>query len=92
VFLVGQYLAWRQLAAAGVYVATNPSSSFFYLLTGAHGAHLLGGVLALGYVATRAWLDRAWLRRRAAVEATAIYWHSMDGLWIFVLLLLVVGR
>jgi len=92
VFLAGQYAAWLALRAAGVYVASNPSSSFFYLLTGAHGLHLAGGVAALWYASARAWLDRGWTKRKAAVEATALYWHFMDGLWIFVILLLVVGR
>jgi cytochrome c oxidase subunit 3 len=90
-FLAGQYVAWRRLAAAGVYMASNPSSSFFYLLTGAHGLHLLGGVLALGYVLWRASRPFAWAHRRAAVECTALYWHFMDGLWIYLLLLLLIG-
>ena len=46
-FLAGQWLVWRELAASGFYVATSPSSSFFYLLTGMHGIHLLGGIVAL---------------------------------------------
>ena len=46
-FLAGQLIAWRQMVAAGWYVATNPSSSFFYVLTAAHGLHLLGGIIAL---------------------------------------------
>ena len=49
-FLAGQIIAWRQLAASGMLLATNPSSSFFYLLTAAHGAHLAGGIFALFYV------------------------------------------
>ena len=54
-FLCGQIIAWRQLAAAGMLLSTNPSSSFFYLLTAAHGTHLAGGILALFYVAFRKW-------------------------------------
>jgi cytochrome c oxidase subunit III len=90
-FLAGQYAAWRQMAAAGVYLATNPSSSFFYLLTAAHAAHLLGGIAALSYVLLRGW---AHLRRRngIAAEATGVYWHFMDGLWVFLLLVLQMGR
>ncbi|MBI3665189.1 MAG: cytochrome c oxidase subunit 3 [Acidobacteria bacterium] len=90
-FLAGQYVAWQQLRAAGVFLASNPSSSFFYLLTGAHGVHLLGGVLALFYVAGRAWRGAEWPNRQAAVEATALYWHFMDGLWIYLFFLLQVG-
>ena len=58
-FLFGQALAWQQLKDLGIYVATSPSSSFFYLLTASHAFHLVGGVAALLYVAVircaRAW-------------------------------------
>ncbi len=87
-FLGGQLMAWRQLAARGVYLATNPSSSFFYLLTGAHGVHLLGGVIALFYLLIGARRIVLEPRKTTAVEVTAIYWHFMDGLWIYILLLL----
>jgi cytochrome c oxidase subunit 3 len=91
VFLAGQYLAWRQLAATGIYLATNASSSFFYLLTAAHAVHLLGGIAALLYVLVRGW---AHLRRRKGIgaEVAGIYWHFMDGLWVFLLLVLQMGR
>ncbi len=89
VFLAGQWIVWRKLAAAGVYLPTNPSSSFFYLLTAAHGIHLLGGIAGLLAVGFRS------LRRvplRAAVDAAGIYWHFMDGVWIVVFLFLLAGR
>ncbi len=91
VFLAGQVQAWRQLAAAGVFLATNPSSSFFYLLTAAHGLHLLGGIAVLVYVAFRAW-QYSRITQGTAAELAAIYWHFMDGLWIFLFLLLYLGR
>lgn len=87
-FLAGQLLAWRQLSASGIYLATNPSSSFFYLLTGAHAMHLAGGLLALLYIALEAWRYRLGPAKRTLVEVTAIYWHFMDGLWIYILMLL----
>jgi cytochrome c oxidase subunit 3 len=90
-FLAGQIVAWRQLAAAGLMLATNPSSSFFYLLTAAHGAHLAGGVIALLYVLFRPW-KRSRISQSTAAELAAIYWHFMDGLWIFLLVLLTLGR
>jgi len=90
-FLAGQIVAWRQLAAAGMLLATNPSSSFFYLLTAAHGAHLAGGIFALFYVAFRRW-SRSRISQATAAELTSIYWHFMDGLWIFLFALLTLGR
>ncbi len=93
-FLAGQLIAWRQLAAAGVYLASNPASSFFYVLTAAHGVHLIGGLLALLYVAFRTWTPRAGARvsKDTAAELTSVYWHFMDGLWVFLFLLLYLGR
>ena len=87
-FLAGQLVVWRELAARGVYLATNPSSSFFYVLTAAHGVHLAGGVLALGYVAIRAGRMARGRERRTALDVTAIYWHFMDALWIYIFFLL----
>ncbi len=87
-FVGGQLMAWRELASRGVYLATNPSSSFFYLLTAAHGVHLLGGIVALFYLVFRARSIALAPTRRTAVDVTAIYWHFMDGLWIYILLLL----
>src|SRR6266852_7114882 len=47
-FLIGQLLAWRELSAAGYFLASNPANSFFYLITAVHGLHLMGGLVALG--------------------------------------------
>jgi cytochrome c oxidase subunit 3 len=89
-FIGGQLYAWRELAAQGVYLSTNPSSSFFYVLTAAHGLHLLGGIVALFYLVTRAAQLADGTKRRVALDVTALYWHFMDGLWIYLLILLTV--
>lgn len=91
-FLVGQLIAWQQLAAAGIYLATNPSSSFFYLITTAHGIHLLGGLVALSVVGFRSWPAEARVNHGTAVTVSAIYWHFLGALWVFLFLLLLVGR
>jgi len=88
VFIGGQLVAWQELASRGVYLATNPSSSFFYVLTAAHGVHLLGGVIGLGYGVFRAGNIARGIARRTPVEVTAIYWHFMDALWIYIFFLL----
>lgn len=90
-FLGGQLIAWRQLAAQGVFLVTNPSSSFFYVLTAAHGLHLVGGILALLYVSQRNW-RRSRMSLATATDVASIYWHFMDGLWVFLLALLYLGR
>ena len=91
-FLAGQWTAWRELLAAGVYMTGNPSSALFYVVTAAHALHLFGGLIALLYLTVRAREIRWGLRRRTAVEVTRIYWHFMDVLWLCLLGLLLVLR
>ena len=95
-FLGSQLMAWRQLVRQGVYIATNPHSSFFYLFTAAHGVHLLGGLVALSFLMLRTTRKRdtaeGELRRVGAADAATIYWHFMDGLWIGLFLLLFFWR
>jgi cytochrome c oxidase subunit 3 len=91
-FLASQFMAWRQLVRQGVYMASNPYNSFFYLFTAAHGLHLAGGILALGYLMLRTTKKRGTvegqLRRVGLADAATIYWHFMDGLWVALFLLL----
>jgi cytochrome c oxidase subunit 3 len=87
-FLAGQFMAWEQLRSAGVFIATNPSSSFFYILTAAHAAHLLGGMCALLYAAGLAISSRKLEREVVVVDVTSWYWHFMGLLWIYIFLLL----
>jgi cytochrome c oxidase subunit III len=87
-FLFGQWTAWKQLAANGFYVATTPSSSFVYLLTGAHAIHLLGGVLALFVAGVASLLHRSLKTRSIVVDVTAWYWHFMALLWIYIFCLM----
>jgi cytochrome c oxidase subunit 3 len=95
-FVVSQLWAWRQLVRQGIYVASNPHSSFFYLLTATHGVHLMGGLLALTYllIRTRNSLpdEPARVRREAVAGAVTLYWHFMDVLWIYLFLLLFLWR
>ena len=95
-FLGSQLLAWRQLVGQGIYVSSNPHSSFFYLLTATHGLHLLGGLLAVAYLLVRTTKlqgnNQAQSGSRAAVGAVTLYWHFMDGLWIYLFLLLFFWR
>jgi cytochrome c oxidase subunit III len=90
-FLLGQLVAWRQLVAQGMYMATNPASSFFYIFTAAHGIHVIGGVCALFYVLLRNFENKR-LTQAVAAEVTSYYWHFMSGLWVFLLALLWLGN
>lgn len=85
-FCVGQFRAWQDLRAEGIYLATNPNSSFFYLLTFLHAVHVLVGILVLVYLAGRLMASHTAFRR-SLFENTAVYWHFMAVLWIYLLLL-----
>ncbi len=88
-FLLGQLIAWRQLSAAGLFLATNASSAFFYILTALHGLHLFGGLVGLLYVRRRL-RHGPLLTAGPALGAGALYWHFMAVLWVYLLVLLVV--
>lgn len=85
VFVAGQYVAWLRLKAEGLYLATNPNSSFFYVFTGVHALHVVGGLAGLLYVMSK--LSHSVLRR-STFAAAAQYWHFMGLLWLYLLLLL----
>jgi cytochrome c oxidase subunit III len=83
-FVAGQYLAWRHLASQGLYLATNPNSSFLYVFTGMHALHLLGGIAVLVYLLGRVIGGHISLRPHV-LDNTAVYWHFMGGLWLYLL-------
>jgi cytochrome c oxidase subunit III len=86
-FVAGQYVAWTQLRTQGFYLASNPNSSFFYVLTAVHALHVLGGLaglLRVNYLFHRPVLAL----RRSTLDATSYYWHFMGVLWLYVLLVM----
>ncbi|MDH4166488.1 MAG: cytochrome c oxidase subunit 3 [Gammaproteobacteria bacterium] len=82
-FLAGQWLAWRQLLAAGYYAAGNPANAFFYVLTGLHGLHLLGGLFvwarSAGMMAQGRAISGA---TQLGVELCTVYWHYLLVVWL----------
>jgi len=91
-FLLGQFAAWRQLQAIPAFDITNPAIAFFYLITGLHGLHLLGGLVAWGWA-----LDRMMRTAEAgpatpAIKLCATYWHFLLGVWLVLFALLFSGN
>ena len=82
-FLAGQLLVWQQLTAAGYFLATNPAYAFFYLITGVHGLHLLGGLVALGRTTDKVWRGFEVDQVRLSVELCTLYWHFLLLVWLF---------
>lgn len=81
-FLTGQIVAWRELTQAGYVLADNPANSFFYVITGMHGLHILGGLVALGRTMTKAWSAPGSRSLRLSVDLCAVYWHFMLAVWL----------
>jgi heme/copper-type cytochrome/quinol oxidase subunit 3 len=88
-FLAGLGISWRQLAVAGVGIATNPSSSFFYVFTAAHGIHVLAGIAVLVAVAFRA---PRHLTRTTVAGVVSTYWHAINGLWVLLFVFLLLAK
>jgi len=91
-FLSAQLMGWRELAAQGVFFATHPHSSFFYLFTGLHGVHLMGGILALIYlvVTMRRLKQPSSEKKLTTTKFVERYSHAMDGIWIWLFGLLLI--
>jgi len=87
-FLVGQWMVWRELAASGFYLSSSPSSSFIYLLTGMHGVHLFGGVVALLTAGVASLQRRPADSQSIVLDVSGWYWHFMALLWVCILCLL----
>ena len=83
-FVAGQYAAWAKLRAEGLYLASNPNSSFFYVLTAVHALHVLGGLGGLLRVVAKV-RNPVFSLRKSTMDATSYYWHFMGILWLYVL-------
>jgi cytochrome c oxidase subunit 3 len=79
IFLVGQAYDYTQL---GFGIADGIFGNTFYILTGFHGAHVLGGVLMLSVCLWRGGLGQFSDKHHDMVEATSIYWHFVDIVWV----------
>ncbi|HZC81860.1 MAG TPA: cytochrome c oxidase subunit 3, partial [Nitrospiraceae bacterium] len=81
-FLAGQLWAWQQLNASGYFVATDPATAFFYLLTALHGLHLLGGMWVWGRTTARVLRGVEVAKVRLSVELCTVYWHYLLLVWL----------
>src|ERR1043165_796812 len=94
-FLASQLIGWRELARAGVYFSGHPRSTFFYLATALHGGHLLGGIGLVFYLVIRR-LRPLWPlnaeKNTAWTRVVGLYWHTMDGIWIWLFVLLLIFK
>jgi len=80
-FLFGQLVAWQGLQAAGNTMSRNPANAFFFLLTGIHGLHLLGGLWVWARSTIKVWTGADATSIRVSVELCTIYWHFLLLVW-----------
>ena len=81
-FVVGQFIAWQQLSASGQYVTSNPANAFFFLLTGAHAVHILGGMYVWTRATVRLMSGKNVESVRRSIELCAMYWHFLLIVWL----------
>jgi len=81
-FLIGQLVAWQQLNASGQTITSNPSNAFFYLLTGIHGLHILGGMYVWARATVRTFGEHDAVAVRQSIELCTIYWHFLLLVWL----------
>lgn len=90
VFVLLQFLGWKDMTSRNLFfVANDPSSSFVYVITGVHLAHLLGGIIYLIYVNVGAVREKYNSTRYFAISQCALYWHFLGALWTYLYLFFV---
>lgn len=90
-FFFTQLEAWKQLTAQGIYFVgkyANASGSFLYLIAAVHLVHMVGGLIALVVSLTKSLLKKYSSTDYLGIELTAIYWHFLDLLWVYLFLFL----
>jgi cytochrome c oxidase subunit 3 len=87
-FVAGQAIAWYWLLTTGLTPAQNPANAFFFLITGVHGLHVLGGLVVLGRTADHAWRTDRLDELRETLSLCAIYWHFLLFVWLIMLAVL----
>jgi cytochrome c oxidase subunit 3 len=88
VFIAGQLVAWEQMIKAGHYAVTNPANAFFYMFTGIHALHLLGGFWFLARLGFRSEEERKSEQAARSIALCATYWHYLLLVWVALFTLL----
>ena len=83
-FVAGQLLVWSSLQAQGITVSSNPADSFFYVLTGLHGAHILGGLWVWSRTTIKLFSGAEPREIKLSVELCTVYWHALLLVWLIV--------
>lgn len=88
IFVICQFVAWKELYNSGIYLTGNSSGSFLFVITGLHAFHVLGGMFFLFLVLIMALQKKYHAFNLLHLELCATYWHFVGGLWIYLFLFL----
>jgi cytochrome c oxidase subunit III len=93
-FVALQYVGWATLFNNGVDLKSNVGGSFFYLITGMHALHVLGGIAVLLLTTLNAYMAPVYYneKRRNRIEMATHFWHFLGALWIYLFIFLNVIR
>ncbi len=87
-FLLSQTASWFVLVAERMTAKTNLYAFMFYLLTGLHAAHVVGGLIPLGFTVARAWKGSYTATSHAGVDHVSVYWHFLGVVWLILFVVL----
>jgi cytochrome c oxidase subunit III len=85
-FLTIQIVNWLGLMAAEMTAGSSLYGFTFYMLTGLHGAHVIGGLIPVAVVTAKAFRGAYTADEHRGVTYAAMYWHFLDGIWLVMFL------
>ena len=94
-FVICQFMAWKALVAQGIFIGgngSNPAGSFLYVISGAHLAHLAGGICMLIFVCIKSFKELYHSKNLLGLQLCSIFWHFLDLLWVYLFLFLYFAR
>ena len=94
-FIVCQFMAYSALVKQGIFLGgptSNPAGSFIYVISGAHLAHLTGGIIMLIFVCIKSFKELYHSKKLLGLQLCSIYWHFLDLLWVYLFLFLYFSR
>jgi len=91
-FLVGQFMAWKDLVLNSIYLVGNPSGSFLYIITGLHALHVVSAVVFLFVVLGAAFKFNVHSKKLSQMEMCLTYWHFLSVLWLYLFVFLLMTR
>jgi cytochrome c oxidase subunit III len=91
-FCVCQWMGWKELVANNIHFVGNPSESFFYVISGVHLAHMIGGIIFLLVIIIKAFQFKVHKKNLLSINLCTTYWHFLGLAWIYLYFFLLLNR